>query len=109
MPPEDAALLAAALPTSDVAASAREALACPDGYLRDAALLFSDWGFDLSDVRCPTHLWYGAPTTATRPQPAAGGPTESPAPSSTSRPTTHLATLLANWPTILATLRSHLT
>ena len=59
-PPDDAALLAAALSTADVAASAREALACPDGYLRDAALLFSDWGFDLSDVRCPTHLWYGA-------------------------------------------------
>ena len=59
-PPDDAALLAAALSTTDVAASVREALACHDGYLRDAALLVSDWGFDLSDVRCPTHLWYGA-------------------------------------------------
>ena len=59
-PPDDAALLGAELSTADLAASVREALACHDGYLRDAALLFSDWGFDPSDIRCPTHLWYGA-------------------------------------------------
>ena len=59
LPPTDAALLGAALPTADLAASAREALACHDGYLRDAALLFRDWGFS-SRHRCPTHLWYGA-------------------------------------------------
>ena len=103
--PEDAALLGAALTPAEVAASAREALACHDGYLRDAALLFSDWGFDLEDVRCPTHLWYGADDDRNPPANGGGGPTASPGPSSTVTPTTHLATLLANWPTILATLR----
>ena len=43
-PADDAALLGAALSTADIAASVREALACHDGYLRDAALLFSRLG-----------------------------------------------------------------
>ena len=58
--PNDAALLGAEFSAADIAASVREALACYDGYLRDAALLVSDWGFALSDVRCRTQLWYGA-------------------------------------------------
>ena len=58
LPPQDAALLAA-LPAADVAASAREALARPDGYLRDAAVTFRSWEVRPEPVGCPTWLWYG--------------------------------------------------
>ena len=58
MPAQDAALLAPAGP-GFVAASVREALADPDGYLRDAALLWREWPTRPGDVRCPTRLWYG--------------------------------------------------
>lgn len=108
-PPDDAALLAAALSTADVAASAREALACPDGYLRDAALLFCDWGFDLSDVRCPTHLWYGAHDDRNPPATGHWWSDRLAGTQLTVTRTTHLATLLANWQTILSSLRRHLT
>ncbi len=56
--PQDAELLAA-LPTAEVATSVREALARPDGYLRDAALMFRRWEVRPERVRCPTWLWYG--------------------------------------------------
>ena len=36
-----------------------EALRQPEGYLRDAALLFREWDFHVADVRCPTTLWVG--------------------------------------------------
>jgi pimeloyl-ACP methyl ester carboxylesterase len=36
-----------------------EALVKPDGYLRDAALLFREWDYDTSVVRCPTTVWCG--------------------------------------------------
>ena len=108
-PPDDAALLAAALSTADVAASAREALACPDGYLRDAALLVSDWGFDLSEVRCPTHLWYGAHDDRNPPATGQWWADRVTGAELKVGPTTHLSTLLANWPTILSSLRPHLT
>ena len=49
-----------ALPSAEVAASAREALAGTHGYLRDAAITFRQWDFHPDEVRCPTWLWYGA-------------------------------------------------
>ena len=29
------------------------------GYVQDAKIIFSPWGFDLKDVRGKVHLWYG--------------------------------------------------
>ncbi len=107
-PPDDAALLGAELSAADIAASAREALACHDGYLRDAALLFSDWGFALSDVRCSTQLWYGAHDDRNPPATGQWWADQITGAELTVTPTTHLATLLANWRTILAALRSYL-
>ena len=107
-PHDDAALLGAALTTADIVASVREALACHDGYLRDAALLFSDWGFALSDVRSPTHLWYGAQDDRNPPATGQWWAARVTGAELTVTPTTHLATLLANWQTILAALRSYL-
>jgi pimeloyl-ACP methyl ester carboxylesterase len=103
--PEDAQLLAA-LPLADVAASAREALANLDGYLRDAAVTFRAWEVRPELVRCPTWLWYGeldANASVRNGQWFA----EHIATSTLvvrSR-TTHLATLITYWDEILTTLR----
>lgn len=108
LPPSDAALLAA-LPDRAVAAAAREALARPDGYLRDAALAFRPWERRPEEIACPTHLWYGDLDTAA---PLAAGEALA-ARIRGSRlvvraDTTHLATLLGHWHDILTTLRAHL-
>jgi len=58
MPTQDAALLRSA-GAGFVAASVREALTDPDGYLRDAALLSREWHTDPGKTGCPTRLWYG--------------------------------------------------
>src|SRR3954447_5482653 len=58
LPPPDEPLMRA-LPRAHLAAAAREALAHPDGYLRDAALTFRRWEFRPELVTCPTTLWYG--------------------------------------------------
>jgi pimeloyl-ACP methyl ester carboxylesterase len=108
-PPDDAALLSAGLSTADIAASVREALACHDGYLRDAALLFSDWGFALSDIRSPTHLWYGAQDDRNPPATGHWWADRVAGAELTVTPTTHLATLLANWQPILSSLHDQLT
>lgn len=79
LPPADAALLSSRRTTEQVAASVREALADPDGYLRDVALTFRPWDATLEDVGCPVHTW----------------PDE---------PATHLSTLLASWEPILLAL-----
>jgi pimeloyl-ACP methyl ester carboxylesterase len=104
LPPADAALLADNLSVVDVAASAREALARHDGYLRDAALLFSDWGFDHASVAAPAHLWYGAHDDRNPPATGRWWADRLPRSELTITPTTHLATLLTNWPAILAAL-----
>jgi pimeloyl-ACP methyl ester carboxylesterase len=104
LPPDDAALLGSALSTAEVAASAREALVCHDGYLRDAALLVSDWGFVLTDIRCPTHLWYGAHDDRNPPATGRWWADRIAGAELTVTPTTHLATLLANWDEILRIL-----
>jgi pimeloyl-ACP methyl ester carboxylesterase len=66
LPEQDAALLRSHGPAF-VAGSVREALAEPDGYLRDAALLFRAWPERVEDVRCPTRLWYGGADERARP------------------------------------------
>jgi pimeloyl-ACP methyl ester carboxylesterase len=66
--PADAAVVTRPGPTVDgrplgsdaaIAASVREALANPDGYLRDAAISFRAWDFRPEQVGCPVTLWYG--------------------------------------------------
>jgi hypothetical protein len=47
------------VPPSAVAVHAREALAHADGYLREAAVTFRPWSFQVTKVRAPTFLCYG--------------------------------------------------
>ena len=108
-PPRDAALLGGALGVTGVAASAREALAQPDGYLRDATVLCSDWGYRPEAIGVPTHLWFGADDGRNPPATGEWWAARVPAATLVVRPgTTHLATLLANWPDILATMAGYL-
>ena len=58
LPEADAALLRE-FDDEFVAYLAFESLVKPEGYLRDAALLFREWDFDASKIRCPTTLWVG--------------------------------------------------
>jgi len=105
LPAADAALLAAR-PVASVAASVREALAQTDGFLRDAALSFRPWDFDVADVRCPVTVFQGELDTN---HPPVNGETlvqQLPRGRLVVRPTTHLATLLTAWPEILASLGS---
>ena len=81
-----------------------EALTKPEGYLRDAALLMRPWDFDVADVRCPATVWVGeddakamaAATWWTDRLPQAA--------LEVAPRTTHLATLLTQWPAILRRL-----
>ena len=102
LPVPDAALLRGALSTAEIAASVREALADHRGYLRDAALTFRPWDFDVAAVRCPTHLWYGERDERARP----GGDwltARIEGARLVVRPgATHLATLLAHWHDVLS-------
>ena len=107
LPTADAHLLRAALSPTGVATSVREALAQHDGYLRDAALLFGDWGVRFEDITAPTHLWYGADDDRNPPETGHWWAARIPGAELTVTPTTHLATLLANWPDILTTLRRY--
>jgi len=58
LPPTDAVSLGR-LGAAEVARVAREALGRTDGYLRDAAVTFRPWQFDVAGVRCPVFAWYG--------------------------------------------------
>jgi pimeloyl-ACP methyl ester carboxylesterase len=106
LPPADGALVAA-LGSRAVAASVREALARPEGYLRDAALSLRPWPHRPEEVRCPVRAWFGEEDDRSAAAPAATltdgfGDVEV-----VVRPaTSHLATLVAHWPAVLATLRS---
>ncbi len=106
LPAAEAVLLRDVLSEADIAISAREALADPRGYLRDAALTFRPWDFDLGGVCCPTFLWYGENDERARP----GGDwlaSRIVGARLVVRPgSTHLATLLAHWQDTLATLTS---
>nr|WP_298510217.1 hypothetical protein [uncultured Nocardioides sp.] len=86
---------------SEIAASVREALASHDGYLRDAALLLGDWGFSLTGIRAPTQLWYGVHDDRNPPSTGQWWAERITSAQLHLTPTTHLATLLANWHAIL--------
>ncbi len=105
LPAADAALLGERGDAA-VAASVREALAQPDGYLRDAELSFSPWPHRPEAVTCPVRLWAGELDEQ------AAGPdfgARFPDGRLDVRPgVTHLATLLAHWHDVLATLRGYL-
>jgi pimeloyl-ACP methyl ester carboxylesterase len=103
--PQDAELMTA-LPSAEVAAAAREALASTHGYLRDAAATFRRWEFRPEQVRCPTWLWYGEldANASTRngrwlAEHIAGATLV------VRKQTAHLGTLLGHWDEILTTLR----
>ena len=103
LPEADAALLAP-FGADVVGGLAWEALTKPDGYLRDAALLMRPWDFDVADLRCPATVWVGerdakamaAATWWTDRLPQAA--------LAVAPRTTHLATLLTQWPAILRRL-----
>jgi pimeloyl-ACP methyl ester carboxylesterase len=106
LPAADAALVAALGPAA-VAASVREALVQPDGYLRDAALLHRPWAHAPSEVRCPARAWFGEDDDRSGPSAAADLLAGFDDVEVVVRPrTSHLATLVAHWPDILATLRA---
>ncbi|RYC09565.1 alpha/beta fold hydrolase [Nocardioides zhouii] len=105
LPPADAALVAALGPAA-VAASVREALAVPDGYLRDAALFHRPWQHAPAEVRCAVRAWFGEDDDRTGAGAAADLLAGFADVEVVVRPrTTHLATLVAHWPDVLATLR----
>jgi pimeloyl-ACP methyl ester carboxylesterase len=58
MHPLDAAVIRS-LPAEHVAAELREAVASDLGYLRDAAVTFRPWRFDVRHIRVRSHFWYG--------------------------------------------------
>jgi pimeloyl-ACP methyl ester carboxylesterase len=103
LPEQDAALLRGH-DDEFLGAMVWEALVKPEGYLRDAALLFREWDFDPADCRCPVNLWVGEedekalaatpwwterlPKAEVDVLPGAG----------------HLASLLTQWPAILRRL-----
>jgi pimeloyl-ACP methyl ester carboxylesterase len=105
LPEADASLLRP-LGAEPVAGLVRDAVLEPAGYLGDAALLLRRWDVDPADVRAPTTLWCGELDEKAM--------TASPwwlskiphADLRTARGTTHLATLLTQWPDILRSLRT---
>jgi len=104
LPAQDAGLLRGAATTADLATSVREALARPEGYLRDAALTFRPWAFDVTSIRSPTWLWYGAEDQRARP---GGDWLAARIPDARLHVVpraTHLATLLGSWEQILGAL-----
>jgi pimeloyl-ACP methyl ester carboxylesterase len=105
LPPVDAVLLAD-LSADDLAQAAREALASPDGYLRDAALTFHAWEFRPEDVRCPTLLMYGECDANATPRNGTWLAEHIAGSTMTVRHTSHLATLIEHWDELLTTLAS---
>ena len=57
--PRDARLLDP-MTDGELAASIREAVSDPRGYLRDAAVAFRRWELPADAVQFPTQLWYGS-------------------------------------------------
>ncbi|MFC5175863.1 alpha/beta fold hydrolase [Nocardioides taihuensis] len=104
LPGPDAALLAA-YGDAWVAASLREALAQPEGFLRDAAVTFGVWDFAVEDVTCPTSLWCGAADTNAPPENGDALAARLPDAHLHLGATTHLATLLTRWDEVLEHLR----
>ena len=105
--PADVAALAT-VPAADLAAGGRESLAVLDGYLRDAALTFREWDFDVADVACPTTalLRRARPAAVAAQRPVAGDPRARAPGSSSQAGTAHLSTLHARWDEIFGWLRA---
>jgi pimeloyl-ACP methyl ester carboxylesterase len=93
------------LPVTQLAASAREALAQVDGYLQDAATTFRPWAFALTDVACPTTVWCGEHDANHPPRNSWWIAEQLPRAALVVRPTAHLGTLLQHWDEILGGLR----
>ena len=92
------------MPTADVAAEIREALACTDGYLRDAAATFLSWQVSPEQVRCPTWLWCGDQDANASVRNRRWLAVHIPRATLVVRTeTTHLATQLEHWQGILTT------
>jgi pimeloyl-ACP methyl ester carboxylesterase len=105
LPPPDAALVAARGPAA-VAASVREALVSPIGYLRDAALMSRPWEHGPEEVRCRVSAWFGEDDDRASAAAAAGLLGGFAAVEVTVRPaTSHLATLVGHWSEVLLALR----
>ncbi|MDX6325863.1 MAG: hypothetical protein QOK15_2217 [Nocardioidaceae bacterium] len=60
--------LVASWPTWQRARAAREALLCPEGYLRDAAAMFRPWEVDPAQVSCPTWVRHGTADVSASPR-----------------------------------------
>ena len=90
---------------SAIAASVREALANPDGYLRDAAISFRAWDFRPERIECPTFLWYGELDANASPRNGRWLADRIPNATLVIREqTTHLAVLHDHWDDILTVL-----
>jgi pimeloyl-ACP methyl ester carboxylesterase len=103
LPEADAALLRE-FDDEFVAYLAFESLVKTEGYLRDAALLFREWDFDPSAVRCPTTLWCGELDEAAMDGSAWWAERVPQAEVEVLPGITHLGALLTRWPEILRRL-----
>jgi pimeloyl-ACP methyl ester carboxylesterase len=107
LPGADAELVSE-LGVAAVAASVREALGSPEGYLRDAALHSRPWPFDPGEVRCPAYLWLGRQDNRSDPALIDRALAALDLRAVHRPDTTHLATLLTSWDEVFAALKSHL-
>jgi pimeloyl-ACP methyl ester carboxylesterase len=107
LPAADAALLEP-LGAEAVASMIWEAVVRPEGYLRDAALLFHEWDFDPVSVRCPVWAWVGDQDEKALAAAAWWTERLPQAEVEVLAGTSHLAALLTRWPTILQRLRAGL-
>lgn len=108
LPDEDAALVRE-LGVTAAAASVREALASPEGYLRDAALHSRPWPFRPAEVRCPAYLWLGRRDDRSDPASVQRALDGVDVRAVHEPDTTHLATLLTGWDEVLSALATELT
>jgi pimeloyl-ACP methyl ester carboxylesterase len=103
LPEADAALLRA-YDDGFLGYLAFEALVKPEGYLRDAALLFREWDFDAAAVSCPTSVWVGELDEKALAGSRWWADQVPQAEVELLPGTTHLAALLTQWPQILRRL-----
>jgi hypothetical protein len=92
------------LGTVEIAAAAREAVGRSDGYLRDAAISFRAWPFDVRDVTAPVHAWFGDSDPSYSVRNGEWLVDHLGARLTIRRGSTHLATLVEHWDDMLVTL-----
>jgi pimeloyl-ACP methyl ester carboxylesterase len=102
--PESDAVLLRAYDDEFVAYLAFESLVKPEGYLRDAALLFRTWDFDPAAISCPVSLWVGDQDEPAVAASAWWCQRLPQAKVEVLAHTTHLAALVGHWPAILTRL-----